>query len=69
MACKRCDELLATYKCDVTLFRSFVLDLPGKLGADSRLAAEQIDRLSQNCNTSEALMEHWRQDHPKHNEP
>jgi hypothetical protein len=64
MDCKRCDELLATYKRDVTLFTTAVLDLPGKLGDDSRVAAEQTDRLSQNCkDTSDALMEHWRQEH------
>ena len=64
MDCKRCDELLATYKCEVTLFRNGVLDLPGKLGPDSRLASERMERLSQNCKeTSDALMEHWRQQH------
>jgi hypothetical protein len=34
------------------------------VGDDSRLAAEQMDRLSQNCkDTSDALMEHWREHH------
>ena len=39
--------------------------LAGALGDDSRLAAELMDRLSQNRkDTSDALMEHWRQNHP-----
>jgi hypothetical protein len=37
--------------------------LAGALGDDSRLAAEQMDRLSHCKDTSDALMEHCRQDH------
>ena len=64
MSCKRCDELLATYKRDVSQFRNVVLKVAGALGDDSRLAVKEMDRLSQNCkDTSDALMEHWCQDH------
>ena len=67
MACKRCDELLATYKREVTLLRNAVLNVAGTLGDDSRLAIREMDRLSQNCkDTSDALTAHWRQDHGKH---
>ena len=63
MACNTCDELLAIYtseksRCSGMRFWIF----PGKLEDGSRLAAEQMDRLSQNCkDTSDALMQHWRQ--------
>jgi len=56
--------LLATYKRDVSQFRNAVLKVAGAVGDDSRLAAEQMDRLSQNCkHTSDALIQHWREHH------
>jgi hypothetical protein len=55
---------MATYRRDVTLFGNAVLKVAGAVGDDSRLAAEQMDRLSQNCkDTSDALLEHWRREH------
>ena len=67
MSCRRCDELLATYRRDVTLFGNVVLKVAGAIGDDSRLAVKEMDRLSQNCKeTSDALIAHWRQDHGNH---
>jgi hypothetical protein len=44
-----------------------VVKVAGAVGDDSRLASKEMDRLSRNCkDTSDALMEHWRQDHGKH---
>jgi hypothetical protein len=64
MSCKRCDELLATYRREVTLFGNAVLKVAGAVGDDSRLASQEIGCLSQNCrDTSDALMEHWREHH------
>jgi hypothetical protein len=58
---------MATYRHDVTVFGNAVLKVAGAVGDDSMLASKEMDRLSQNCkDTSDALMEHWRQDHGKH---
>ena len=55
---------MATYRRDVTVFGNAVLKVAGAVGDDSRLAAEQMDRLSLNCkDTSDALVEHWREHH------
>ena len=56
--------MMATYRRDVTVFGNAVLKVAGAVGDDSRLASKEMDRLSQNCrDTSDALVEHWREHH------
>ena len=43
MSCRRCDELLATYRRDVTLFGNVVLKVAGAIGDDSRLAVKEME--------------------------
>ena len=64
MKCKTCDSLLAAYKLWVDLFKQAVHNIPGALGDDFRLFAEEAERLGQKCkDTSDALMEHWHHEH------
>lgn len=64
MDCKTCDDSFGFYKRSVSLFRNAVLNTPGCLGDDSRLAAEEADRLRLKCrDASDALMAHWRKAH------
>ena len=65
MDCKTCDELLAGYKDAVKLFKDSVHEIPGT-GNDSDLAVAKADRLRLRCiMASDALMEHWREQHGK----
>ena len=65
MDCKTCDELLASYKDAVKLFKDSVKKIPGT-GDDSGLAVRKADSLRLKCTeASGALMEHWREHHSR----
>jgi hypothetical protein len=64
MACETCDRLLAGYKRAVHLFTDTVFYSQGTLESDSRLGAEQADRLRQASeHARDALIEHRRLGH------
>jgi hypothetical protein len=64
MACKTGNELLAAYRREVRLFTSAVLNMPGVLGGDSGVTAQELDRLGQKCRgANEALLAHLREAH------
>jgi hypothetical protein len=64
MNCTTCDTLLGEYKFWVSRFKDAVLNIPGALGDDTRVFAEQAERCRLKCNDAGcALMAHWRHQH------
>jgi hypothetical protein len=65
MSCQTCDELLDAYQRSISLFRNAVWKFAGVQGPDSRMAAQEMNRLQQTCiDANDALREHMRQPHP-----
>jgi hypothetical protein len=64
--CKRCDELLATYKHPISLYTTAQRGIRGLVGDDFIVAFKELKRLRLECrNADDALMAHLRQDHGK----
>ena len=64
MDCKRCEELLATYKHAISLYTTAQQRIRELLGDDFILAFKELKRLRLECrNADDALMAHLRQDH------
>ena len=62
--CKRCDELLATYKHAISLYTTAQSRIRGLVGDDFMPAWTELKRLRQTCLLADdALMEHLGQDH------
>ena len=60
MTCEMCAKLLADSKRSAGLFTKAVQRIPGILGDDSRVAAEEVDCLRQACKDArDALMAHF----------
>jgi hypothetical protein len=64
VSCQTCDELLADYKDAVELFKDAVHKGQVARVGDLALAARKAARRGEICrDASDALIEHWRQDH------
>ena len=65
MDCPNCNDLLASHRHSVSLFKDAVQNIAGA-GDDSRLGVEQAEGLKLKCRqASDALMEHLREHHGK----
>lgn len=65
VGCKRCDDLLADYKNAVRVFTNAGRKFRGATRDDFPLELKELKRLRQACkDADDALMEHWRKDHP-----
>jgi hypothetical protein len=64
MNCTTCDTLLGEYRFWVSRLKDAVLNIPGALGDDPSVFAEQAERCRLKCNDAGcALMAHWRHQH------
>jgi len=64
MECQRCNELLATFRGAVSLFRMAQRNLEGMVGDDFHIALKKVRLLHEEyTNANAAVMEHWRQEH------